>query len=386
MSSTFAGSGNKHNILNRINILALQLFTNAITLAFGKNSIYSPEDIIRVLIFASIRKLSIEGSSEELGVFSKQRICSPDVIQRRVSQTSVQQIEQAFNDAQESILVMLRKMRLLFQRVTIAIDFTDILYYGDKNDPGVVRRKSERGTSSCFRYATLSIVIGDIKLVLQASPVNPFTDKTKLVDNFLTEVKKKIRVNLVLIDRGFFSIEILRLFDKHNLRFIMPIPKNKIVKKMIQNAHKSKKFVKTYEFRKRKGIFTTFNAFFIVDPNSTEWNVWKRYHAFGTNIPVTEENRNVLADLYKSRWNIETSYRVEKHEFLAVTTSKSYQFRLLLFLLAVMLYNLWLILRKYFGLKYHVRRWKLSFYPFLLSKPVNHMKPYNRIVKISNEK
>ena len=69
MSSTFVGSGNKHNILNRINNLALQLFTHAISFAFGKNSIYGPQDIMKVLIYASIRKLSIEGSSEELATF-----------------------------------------------------------------------------------------------------------------------------------------------------------------------------------------------------------------------------------------------------------------------------------------------------------------------------
>jgi hypothetical protein len=366
MSSTFAGSGNKHNILSRINTLALQLFANAISFAFGKNSIFGPEDVAKVLIFASIRKLSVEGSSEELDVFSTQRICSPDVIQRRTSQLSIQQIEQSFENTQKSVIGMLKKMRLLFGRMTIAIDFTDILYYGDKNDPGVVRRKSERGTTSCFRYATLSVVIGEVKLVLQAHPVNALTDKTALVDTMLTEAKNKIRVNLVLVDRGFFSVEILKLFDKHKLKFIMPIPKNSRVKKMIKHAHKSKQFIARYEVLRKKQEITAFNIFFMLDVNSKEWNIWKRYHAFGTNIPVTQRNMNILADIYRKRWNIETSYRVEKHEFLATTTSKSYQFRLLLFLLSVLLYNLWMILKRFKGKAFHARRWKLLLFQCII--------------------
>jgi len=382
MTSTFAGSGKKHNILNRINVLALHLFTNAISFVFGKNSIFSPEDVMKVLIFASIRKLSVEGSSDELDVFSTQRICSPDVIQRRISQLSIQQIEQSFNNTLKSSIGMLRKMRLLFGRMTIAIDFTDILYYGDKNDPGVVRRKSERGTSSCFRYATLSIVIGDVKLVLQAHPVNAFTDKAKLVDTMLTEAMKKIHVNLVLIDRGFFSVEILKLFDKHKLKFIMPIPKNKLVKKMIKKAHTSKKFIDRYKVMRQKQEIIAFNIFFIQDQKSDEWYVWKRYHAFGTNISVTEGNKMIIADIYRKRWNIETSYRVEKHEFLAKTTSKSYQFRLMLFLISVLLYNLWMILRKIKGKTFHARRWKVSLYQSIIPNIRNTQNVNDRLDEI----
>ena len=176
------GSGNNKKILDKINKLTLSLLANSISFMIGKNALYTAADIVKVIIYASIRKLSIEGSSEELMSLCKSRICSPDVAQRRIHQKSEQEILKAFENSQNQICSILRKMRLLFRRVTVAIDFTDKLYYGNKNDRGVIGTKYRRGTKFCFRYITLSIVIGEVKITLLALPVKPFSDKAKLVD------------------------------------------------------------------------------------------------------------------------------------------------------------------------------------------------------------
>ena len=120
----------------------------------------------------------------------------------------------------------------------------------------------------------------------------------------------------------------------------------------------------------------------MLNPDSQERAIWKRSHVFGTNHPVTNDTRKSLAEVYRKRWNIETSYRVEKHEFLAETTSKSYKFRLFLFLVAVVLYDFWMILRLKMGDKFYVRRWKISLY-FILCFLSD---PSLRIMEISERK
>ena len=299
----------------------------------------------------------------------KASICSPDVVQRRIHQKSEEDILKDFEQAQEHIYSILRKMRYLFRRVTVAIDFTDKLYYGDKNDRGVVGTRFQRGTKYCFRYITLSIVIGEAKITMLALPVKPFSNnKAKLVDRLLTEAKKRVRVNLVLLDRSFFTKDVVQVLEKHHLRFLFPVPKNELVKKMIKMAHKSKDFVAKYEFKQGKKVICSFFVFFILNPDSKERAIWKRYYTYGTNLPVTNTNRHVFAEIYRKRWNIETSFRVEKHEFLAQTTSKSYCFRLFLFLVAIVLYNLWVITRITMGMRsFYVRRWKISLYLVLYS-------------------
>jgi hypothetical protein len=258
-------------------------------------------------------------------------------------------------------------MRLLFHRVTVAIDFTDKLYYGDRNDRGVIGTKYRHGTKYCFRYITLSIVIGEVKITLLALPVKPFSDKAKLVDRLLTEAEKKIRINLVLLDRGFFTKDVIGVLEEHHLRFLLPVPKNELVKKMIKQARKNKDYIGTYEFKQGKKVLCSFSIFLILNPDSEEKQIWKRYSVFGTSLPVTNSNRQIFAEIYRMRWNIETSFRVEKHDFLVETTSKSCKFRLFLFLVAIILYNLWMIIRTVIGDMFYVRRWKISLYLMLYS-------------------
>ncbi|MFT4965199.1 MAG: IS4 transposase [Halobacteriales archaeon] len=63
---------------------------------------------------------------------------------------------------------------------------------------------------------------------------------------------------------------------------------------------------------------------------------------FVTNMPVSETTAAALAESYRRRWGIETSYRVIG-DFLAKTTSKSFAVRLYYFLFAVALYDIWVL-------------------------------------------
>jgi len=63
--------------------------------------------------------------------------------------------------------------------------------------------------------------------------------------------------------------------------------------------------------------------------------------AFVTNLSLTEPMGAKLIERYRSRWGIETSYRMIR-QFLARTTSRKYHIRIGLFAVAIMLYNFWL--------------------------------------------
>ena len=53
---------------------------------------------------------------------------------------------------------MIGKAHLFYNKVDIAIDYMDWFFYGDKNAPYVVRKKPERGTKCCYRFATVNII------------------------------------------------------------------------------------------------------------------------------------------------------------------------------------------------------------------------------------
>jgi IS4 transposase len=60
----------------------------------------------------------------------------------------------------------------------------------------------------------------------------------------------------------------------------------------------------------------------------------------GTNIAGRPKT---ILKLYKKRWGIETSYRMIG-QFYPKTTSNSYAIRIFYFVLAVLLYNVWVLL------------------------------------------
>jgi IS4 transposase len=61
-----------------------------------------------------------------------------------------------------------------------------------------------------------------------------------------------------------------------------------------------------------------------------------------TNRDVTRDIAQPLAEAYRRRWGIETSYR-KVTEFLPKTSSPTFSVRLFYFLFAVALYNLWVL-------------------------------------------
>ncbi|ENO12134.1 hypothetical protein MBGDC06_00220 [Thermoplasmatales archaeon SCGC AB-539-C06] len=82
-------------------------------------------------------------------------------------------------------------------------------------------------------------------------------------------------------------------------------------------------------------------------------------------ISDTNNTRKEIAEIYRMRWDIEPSYRVEKHDFLAKTISKLYKFRIFLFLVAVILYNFWMITRMVYGEKFYAKIEEFNLYHFV---------------------
>ena len=62
-------------------------------------------------------------------------------------------------------------------------------------------------------------------------------------------------------------------------------------------------------------------------------------YVFAANTDAAPKN---ILKMYRKRWGIETGYRIIR-KFLARTTSKRYNVRLLYFYLAIVLYNIWVL-------------------------------------------
>ncbi len=212
----------------------------------------------------------------------------------------------------------------------------DIPYYGKVNNPRIMGCKHKNGTSYCYKYATIDIVEKNQRFTLKAIPLTQLSnDNATIVNELLEHALKYIHVKYVLLDRGFFSIEVLRVLEGLKLKYIMPATKNDRIKQVVKdNSNKLSYFLKYTMGTKEK---VTFNLVVKYDEKERE------YYTFATNFEIKYKiDIDRIAEMYRKRWGIETGYRV-KHDFLAITTTQSYTVRLLYFMVSVILYNFWLL-------------------------------------------
>ena len=87
--------------------------------------------------------------------------------------------------------------------------------------------------------------------------------------------------------------------------------------------------------KRRKGEQATFRMVSIYGHNKRR----RILYVFATNTDTAPPN---ILKMYRKRWGIETGYRMIR-KFLARTTSKRYNVRLLYFYLAIILYNIWVL-------------------------------------------
>lgn len=269
---------------------------------------------------------------------------SADDILYHIRKFQYSEIKAIFERAGDEIFKLLKSQNLFQREVDVAIDFTDNMYYGNKNDNMVIETKFQRGTTHAYRFATINIVLKGMRFTLMALPLSKFSIRERVVNDLIEYAKRKIRIKRLYVDRGFFSIDMINLFKKHGLKFLMPAIKDKRVKK----------------------AFDDNNAPTVIDYTLGLCPNYKQAHfklaiiedqkgkvVFATNFNVIEKNAHLLGNLYSKRWGIETSYRV-KDQFRPRTTSKNYSVRFFYFMFSVCLYNLWILASIYIGLSLYI--------------------------------
>ena len=230
--------------------------------------------------------------------------------------------------------------------VDVAIDYTEWFYYGDKNDPMVVGKKPERGTYWCFKFASINIVEHGERITLMVIPMGKLTNEMRIIEEMISYTAQKVRIKKLYVDRHFFSIDMINLFKRLGLTFLMLATENKRVEKLLKITP-APTVITDYVMgdKDRQAVFNLV----VVDREMRNRNTRERKTikiAYATNMEINEndvELINKLSDLYRKRWGIETAYRVKKG-FRAQTTSKNYKVRLMYFLYSALLYNLWVII------------------------------------------
>src|SRR3989338_51743 len=228
-------------------------------------------------------------------------------------------------------LVLKRLKHFNMRGITVAFDETYLPYYGQKWSMWIYGYNNKlKGATGSYKFMVCSIVLGKRHLVLYMLPMKRGDEAYEFLEQMLSRIQKYLNVKLVLCDRGFFSERVVSTLEEHDMKYVILTPKNKKIKRYMKAKElQVTDFLKgNYE---KSTHYTQVNYIFAYSLLGHDW-------AFTTNCRM-----NVLALImtYKGRWGIETTFRVMD---LADIKSKSTEIvtRTFMFLVSIVLYNLWL--------------------------------------------
>ena len=298
----------------QININPLVLLIECL-IACGRNAKYKAKDFAYRLIESALENQSLEARYQLTNYLSADRMLE------KLHKIEYGQIQ--------NLIAKVNKNLKLPKKVTLAIDFTDKLFYGCKELIEVIGTK---GGNYARRFIEVSIV--KPALFINAFPVNMLTNnKTKLIAQLIdgfNAVHKKTKIELLLLDKGFFTKAVVKYLVENKIRFIMPAIKNREIKYLVEGCINMKKsIVLDYKFGETKVflVFVKINDEVLVYMTNTKFSPLKVHL------------------LYKKRWQIETNFR-EQNNFEFKTCTLDFNARYFAFVLAGLLFNLWQLMRK----------------------------------------
>jgi hypothetical protein len=239
--------------------------------------------------------------------------------------------------------------RLCRGKRQLAIDVHERCYYGNvRQTPGVRGGKRKAGTKWFWAYATAVLVEDGQRWTVGLTDVHKGDGMEVVVDRLLGQVRAAgLRVGRLLLDRGFYSAKVVALLQEQDIPFLMPVVRcgrgQGGTRRFFQPGRRGW-FTHTWESRDRKngkpaGPTVTVRIACVPRPGGKRPLVYAYGGSFGSLADVRRAYRR-FRETYRRRFGIETSYR-QLGEALALTTSRSPAYRLLLVGIALLVRNLW---------------------------------------------
>jgi hypothetical protein len=241
-----------------------------------------------------------------------------------------------------------KALRTHLQR--LAIDLTLIPYHGQpfRDLDEVYRGQAKSGTSHFHAYATAYVVRKGQRYTVALTGVKKGEPLKDVVQRLLRQAARVgVRPRLLLLDRGFYSVAVVRYLQAARCPFLMPVVCHG------RSPKQSGGPTGSYVFRTWKT--SGWSDYTLTDAKKRTATVsicvkcrnyrgqWKRHgrqpliYAYWGYRPPSPD---AVCAVYRLRFGIETSYR-QMHEGRIRTTTRRPEVRLLYVGIALVLRNLW---------------------------------------------
>ncbi len=218
----------------------------------------------------------------------------------------------------------------------IAIDIHKDLRFDKTESDYLHHGKIDKKTCQYQKHITAQITINGSSIVFAIFSMSDEDTNVDCIRKILGKAKKfGINPGTFTLDKEFCITEVIDLFNRRHLTYLMPCKESIPVKKCIREFGKGKyKRVSKRTMKNRKKGLAAEYSMIIEESTRTE----SGYIAFATN------NARINIDKYKKRWIIETGYR-SVDRFKLKTSSRDHRVRKLMYILSSAIYNGWIIAR-----------------------------------------
>ena len=311
------------------------------------NAKFSTKTIVQYVTMMCAKNTSHNGISEYMRDETDKDIPTGACLLKRVGGSPYMVTRNACDKMLNLTLSLPQIIRILKKPTISATDEHDVpvlfLYFIDEY---MATGKPKGGSSKHLRYTTFKIVCGSLRLTVAVHATGQKYKKADIVRLQLEYARKfGIRSKVHLLDKGFYTVDVINTLNDMNQLFIMPaVRKDWVVDAIEAYANGTGKRVFQHTIRGKTGqapvtvMIVPKNGAKDTDPPKD------RYVAFITNASM-QKALTLLANvsvIYRNRWDIETGYRVAK-KMRPFTCSRNPSVRLVLFYFSMILYNLWKI-------------------------------------------
>jgi hypothetical protein len=233
---------------------------------------------------------------------------------------------------------------------SVAIDLVLIPYHGQplEDISEIYRSQAKSGTSHFHAYATAYVNYRGQRYTLALTLVQRGEKMQEVLKRLLRRLSQLgITVRMLLLDRGFWSVAVIRYLQAARKPFLMPV----VLRGRKDDHPEGPSGTRVFAIRKRSG----WDEYTLTAPDKKTARVsicihcrnyngqWQRHgrqalvYAFWK---ITPSSSKWVRETYRKRFAIETSYR-QVHEARARTCTRNPLTRLLLVGIALVLRNVW---------------------------------------------
>lgn len=348
----------QRHTVHGISRATLWVFTFSLNLALSHfhvptryNCVYTGRDIVKSLTYLSLETEYAEGGLDILRKRLRRRgrpgkVPSADTFLLRLKKLARQDALTMLQEMNGEALARAKAKGAFRRKAVAAVDLTMIPYYG-RPSRYVVQGKYKLGTNRFHCYAAFRLVERGRRYVIKSRLVTPLelSEKSRIVEELIAEAKRRgVRIRLLLLDKGFYSGEVVKKLKSMGVKFLVAVPRNSRVKEAIMDYYRTGEG-RVRRFALEKGgerVEFNLTVHRLRRTKKGLRNILELYGAFATNLGPGKalEAWRWIPEEYRRRWGVETGFRVEKG-FRAKTTSTSEEIREVYHQYAVVLENLW---------------------------------------------